>query len=200
GARPGAEAAAGAGGCEDHQRHRRRALLRGADAGRSPFRRAKAHARPQGARLPGVGRSLPATCSQPLGPRPLAVPWSSPRPCSRSSPPRSAQGPSRTRVGFSRWNLNATRGFTLPTRSTDAMRNYLRANGTATVPLAAVGAFTLLSLPPSAAQPASRKAVGEDSAPAQAIPPPSTEAPGETRKLGSVLGIEVRTNTEQNVG
>src|SRR5262249_769615 len=80
------------------------------------------------------------------------------------------------------------------------MRNYLRANGTATVTLAPVGAFTLLSLPPSAAQPASRKALGEDSAPAQAIPPPSTEAPGETRKLGSVLGIEVRTNTEQNVG
>src|SRR5215831_16562419 len=59
------------------------------------------------------------------------------------------------------------------------MRNYLRANGTATVTLAAVGAF---------------------SAPAQTIPPPSTEAPGETHKLGSVLGIEVRTNTEQNVG
>jgi hypothetical protein len=80
------------------------------------------------------------------------------------------------------------------------MRIRLRGNGTATVTLAAVGAVTLLSLPPSAAQPASRKAVGEDSAPAQTIPPPSSEAPGETRKLGSVLGIEVRTNREQNVG
>jgi len=76
----------------------------------------------------------------------------------------------------------------------------LRANFTATVALTAAGVFTLLSLPPSAAQPASRKAVGEDSAPAQASPTPSTEAPGEKRMLASVLGIEVRTSAEQNAG
>jgi len=66
---------------------------------------------------------------------------------------------------------------------------------TAMVTLAAVGAFGLL---PSAAQPASRKALAEDNAPVEALP--KTEAPPETRRLGSVLGIEVRTSREQNVG
>jgi hypothetical protein len=66
---------------------------------------------------------------------------------------------------------------------------------TAMVTLAAVGAFGLL---PSAAEPASRKALAEDNAPAPALP--KTEAPAETRRLGSVLGIEVRTSREQNVG
>src|SRR5262252_3862525 len=66
---------------------------------------------------------------------------------------------------------------------------------TTMVTLAAVGAFGLL---PSAAQPASRKTPAEDSAPVQALP--KTEAPAETRRLGSVLGIEVRTSREQNVG
>ena len=65
------------------------------------------------------------------------------------------------------------------------------------VTFAAVGAF---GLPPSAAQPASRKALTEESAPAETIPTPKTEAPAETRRLGSVLGIEVRTTREQNVG
>ena len=68
---------------------------------------------------------------------------------------------------------------------------------TAMVTFAAVGAF---GLPPSAAQPASRKALTEESAPAETIPTPKTEAPAETRRLGSVLGIEVRTTREQNVG
>jgi PRC-barrel domain protein len=89
---------------------------------------------------------------------------------------------------------------------------------TALVTFAAVGAFGLL---PSAAQPASRKGLIEDSAPAQAnpqaqapqtspqanpetnpeaSPTPRTETPAETRRLGSVLGIEVRTSREQNVG
>jgi PRC-barrel domain len=72
---------------------------------------------------------------------------------------------------------------------------------TATVTSAVVAAFGLL---PSVAQPAPRKAPAEDSAPAQAIPqvipPPKSEAPAETRRLGSVLGIEVRTSAEQNVG
>ena len=68
---------------------------------------------------------------------------------------------------------------------------------TAMVTLAAVGA---LGLPPSVAQPASRKAVTEESAPAETIQTPKTEAPAETRRLGSVLGIEVRTPREQNVG
>jgi hypothetical protein len=64
---------------------------------------------------------------------------------------------------------------------------------TALVTFAAVGAVGLL---PSAAQPASR---AEDNASGQANPP-KTEAPAETRRLGSVLGIEVRTSREQNVG
>ena len=68
---------------------------------------------------------------------------------------------------------------------------------TAMVTLAAVGA---LGLPPSVAQPASRKAVTEESAPAETIQTPKTEAPAEARRLGSVLGIEVRTPREQNVG
>ena len=68
---------------------------------------------------------------------------------------------------------------------------------TAMVTFAAVGAF---GLPPSAAQPASRKALTEESAPAETIPTPKTEAPAEARRLGSVLGIEVRTTREQNVG
>src|SRR5215468_1179405 len=68
---------------------------------------------------------------------------------------------------------------------------------TAMVTFAALGAFGLL---PSAAQTASRKALAEDSAPGQATPTPKTEAPAETRRLGSVLGIEVRTSREQNVG
>ena len=97
------------------------------------------------------------------------------------------------------------------------MRPLFCAPLTALVAFAAVGAFGLL---PSAAQPASRKALTEDSAPAQAnpqanpqaspqanpetnpepSPTPRTESPAETRRLGSVLGIEVRTSREQNVG
>ncbi|MBO0742716.1 MAG: PRC-barrel domain-containing protein [Hyphomicrobiaceae bacterium] len=64
---------------------------------------------------------------------------------------------------------------------------------TALLTFAAVGAVGLL---PSAAQPASH---AEDNAPGQASPP-KAEAPAETRRLGSVLGIEVRTSREQNVG
>ena len=75
------------------------------------------------------------------------------------------------------------------------MSSFFCAPLTTMVTLAAVGAFGLL---PSAAQPASRKTPSEDSAPVQALP--KTEAPAETRRLGSVLGIEVRTSREQNVG
>jgi len=73
------------------------------------------------------------------------------------------------------------------------MRILFCASLTAMVTFAAVGAFSPL---PSAAQPATG---AEDAAPAQASPP-KTEAPAETRRLGSVLGIEVRTSREQNVG
>jgi len=62
--------------------------------------------------------------------------------------------------------------------------------------LAAAGAFVLAS----SAQPPSQPAVGEHGPPVQVLPTPNTETPAETRKLGSVLGIEVRTNAEQNVG
>ena len=68
---------------------------------------------------------------------------------------------------------------------------------TAMVTFVAMGAFGLL---PSAAQQASRKALAEDNASGQATATPKTEAPAETRRLGSVLGIEVRTSREQNVG
>ena len=83
------------------------------------------------------------------------------------------------------------------------MRSLYCAPLTAMVTFAAMGAFGLL---PSAAQQASRKALAEDkaladdSASGQATPAPKTEAPAETRRLGSVLGIEVRTSREQNVG
>jgi hypothetical protein len=62
--------------------------------------------------------------------------------------------------------------------------------------LAAAGAFALASN----AQPPSQKAVGADGPSGQALSTPNTETPAETRMLGSVLGIEVRTNAEQNVG
>jgi PRC-barrel domain len=78
------------------------------------------------------------------------------------------------------------------------MKSLMRGPFTLAVTLAAVGGLTLL---PSAAQRASRKALAEDSAPVQAVPmPPTGESPVETRKLGSVLGIEVRSSAEQNVG
>src|SRR5262245_888000 len=89
----------------------------------------------------------------------------------------------------------------------DAMRIFFCAPLTAAVTFAAAAALGLL---PSAAQPSPGKARAEDSAPApspqggpEAIPqaaPPKREPPAETRKLGSVLGIEVRTSAEQNVG
>jgi PRC-barrel domain len=64
----------------------------------------------------------------------------------------------------------------------------------------AVVAIDLPAIDRGAAQPASRKAVTEDSAPAQAAPSPRGEIAIETRQLGSVLGIDVRTNTELTVG
>jgi len=73
------------------------------------------------------------------------------------------------------------------------MRIHFCAPLTAMVTLAVVGA---IGLPPPAAQAASR-ALAEDT-PARTIP--KTEPPAETRRLGSVLGIEVRTTREQNVG
>ena len=89
----------------------------------------------------------------------------------------------------------------------DAMRIFFCAPLTAAVTFAAAAALGLL---PSAAQPSPGKARAEDSAPApspqggpEAIPqaaPPKREPPAETRRLGSVLGIEVRTSAEQNVG
>ena len=53
---------------------------------------------------------------------------------------------------------------------------------------------------PAAAQPNSGKAVTQDSAPAQAAPDKRNEAAIEGKQLGSVLGIEVRTPTENSVG
>jgi hypothetical protein len=77
------------------------------------------------------------------------------------------------------------------------MRSLYCAPLTAMVTFAAMGA---LGLVPSAAETASRKALAEDSAAGQATPTPKTDAPAETRRLGSVLGIEVRTSREQNIG
>jgi len=76
------------------------------------------------------------------------------------------------------------------------MTSLARASLTATAMLAAAGAFVLAS----SAQPPSQQAVGENGPPVQVPPTPQAETPAETRKLGSVLGIEVRTNAEQNVG
>src|SRR5262245_40091445 len=133
---------------------------------------------------------------------------------------RSAQTWASHARGWRCWNLNATRGVRQgASQLADAMRILVCAPLTATVTLVATAALSLL---PSAAEPAPGKARAEDSVPAQAIPqaipqatPQATpqaipqaapqaaaqsEVPAETRRLGSVLGIEVRTSAEQNVG
>jgi hypothetical protein len=76
------------------------------------------------------------------------------------------------------------------------MRYVFRADLAGTVALAAAVALSL----PTAAQPPPGSAIGEDRAPPQIFPTPKSEASADTRKLGSVLGIEVRTNTDQSVG
>ena len=63
-----------------------------------------------------------------------------------------------------------------------------------------VGPIGLSVIHPAAAQPNSGKAVTQDSAPAQAAPDKRNEAAIEGKQLGSVLGIEVRTPTENSVG
>lgn len=75
------------------------------------------------------------------------------------------------------------------------MRTVARIYLTATLTVVPVSVLAVL---PTAAQPSRRKAVAEDSAPAQATPNLRTET--ESKKLASVLGIEVRTDTERSVG
>jgi hypothetical protein len=67
---------------------------------------------------------------------------------------------------------------------------------------AATFAFPIgaLAVHPAAAQSSSGKAVTSDTAPTQSIPGPSIVTGIEGKQLGSVLGIEVRTNTENSVG
>ena len=70
------------------------------------------------------------------------------------------------------------------------MRTLARVHLTAALAVVAIGLPAIHS----------RKAVAEDSAPAQASPSPSSGTAIEAKQLGSVLGIEVRTNTEHSVG
>jgi hypothetical protein len=59
-----------------------------------------------------------------------------------------------------------------------------------------IGSFAIV---PAAAQSDSRKVL-EDALPTQGNPAPSTQLTTGTKNLGSVLGMEVRTNAERNVG
>jgi hypothetical protein len=70
------------------------------------------------------------------------------------------------------------------------MRTLARVHLTAALAVVAIGLPAIHS----------RKADAEDSAPAQASPSPSSGTAIEAKQLGSVLGIEVRTNTEHSVG